>query len=158
MARTSVSRQGPHQTKQDYRPAFYGAQPLVAVANGLLKSVSKTRTGRKPLLAYLAANHNYSITLNVALTKLLKTSTPASGGVVPVHFWILLKIMKRASKGEANKTYLRFLEEYLGPYPFARKRSHRPYESSGHGTSAIIAYGSTFTLNEMVSTGSCCTN
>lgn len=131
---------------------FTVPQPLVAVANGLLKSVVKNQDGTQTFNWHTSQPiNNYSITLNVAPYKTIADKyTSLAGGVVPVIFWILPEDYEKGFEVvKQTKLYLRFLEEYLGPYPFRAEKVgivHTNHLGMEHQT--IIAYGSTFRLNE----------
>ena len=131
---------------------FTVPEPLVAVANGLLKSVVKNQDGTQTFNWHTSQPiNNYSITLNVAPYKTIEDKyTSLAGGVMPVIFWILPEDYEKGFEVvKQTKLYLRFLEEYLGPYPFRAEKVgivHTNHLGMEHQT--IIAYGSTFSLNE----------
>ena len=131
---------------------FTVPQPLVAVANGLLKSVVKNQDGTQTFNWHTSQPiNNYSITLNVAPYKTIEDKyTSLAGGVMPVIFWILPEDYEKGFEVvKQTKLYLRFLEEYLGPYPFRAEKVgivHTNHLGMEHQT--IIAYGSTFSLNQ----------
>jgi len=91
--------------------------------------------------------NNYNITLNVAPYRTIQDKyTSVSGAVLPVTFWVL---PEDYDKGMAlvnqTKDYLRFFEEYLGPYPFRSEKIgivETKYLGMEHQT--IIAYGNNF--------------
>lgn len=127
-------------------------EPLVAVANGLLKSVVKNQDGTQTFNWHTSQPiNNYSITLNVAPYKTIEDKyTSVAGGVVPVIFWILPEDYEKGFEVvKQTKLYLRFLEEYLGPFPFRAEKAgivHTNHLGMEHQT--IIAYGSTFSPNQ----------
>jgi len=127
-------------------------QPLVAVANGKLQSVVKNQDGTQTFNWHISQPiNNYSITLNVAPYKTIEDKyTSLAGGEIPITFWILPEDYEKGFEVvKQTKLYLRFLEEYLGPYPFRAEKVgivHTNHLGMEHQT--IIAYGSTFTLNE----------
>ena len=131
---------------------FTVPQPLTAVANGLLKSVVKNQDGTQTFNWHTSQPiNNYSITLNVAPYKTIEDKyTSLAGGVMPIIFWILPEDYEKGFEVvKQTKLYLRFLEEYLGPYPFRAEKVgivHTNHLGMEHQT--IIAYGSTFRLNE----------
>lgn len=127
---------------------FTVPQPLVVASNGTLRSVVKNRDGTQTF-NWLVSNpiNNYSITLNVAPYKTIEDKYASiSGATVPVMFWVL---PEDSDKGPALvkqvKDYLRFFEEYLGPYPFRSEKVgivHTSYLGMEHQT--IISYGNHF--------------
>jgi aminopeptidase N len=127
-------------------------QPLIAVANGTLQSVVKNQDGTQTFNWHISQPiNNYSITLNVAPYKTIEDKyTSLAGGEVPITFWILPEDYEKGFEVvKQTKLYLRFLEEYLGPYPFRAEKVgivHTNHLGMEHQT--IIAYGSNFTLNE----------
>ena len=127
-------------------------QPLVAVANGKLQSVVKNQDGTQTFNWHISQPiNNYSITLNVAPYKTIEDKyTSLAGGEMPITFWILPEDYEKGFEVvKQTKLYLRFLEEYLGPYPFrAEKVGIVQTNHLGMEHQTIIAYGSTFTLNE----------
>ena len=127
-------------------------RPLVAVANGLLQKVVDNKDGTRTFNWYTQQPiNNYSITLNVAPYRTIEDKyTSIAGTTVPVVFWILPEAYEKGFEVvKQTKLYLRYLEEYLGPYPFRAEKVgivHTNHLGMEHQT--IIAYGSTFTLNE----------
>ena len=92
--------------------------------------------------------------LNVGPYKTIEDKyTSVAGGVVPVIFWVLPEDYEKGFEVvKQTKLYLRFLEKHLGPYPFRAEKAgivHTNHLGMEHQT--IIAYGSTFKLNGMVS-------
>ncbi len=127
-------------------------QTLVAVANGKLQNVVKNQDGTQTFNWHISQPiNNYSITLNVAPYKTIEDKyTSLAGGEMPIIFWILPEDYDKGFEVvKQTKLYLRFLEEYLGPYPFRAEKVgivHTNHLGMEHQT--IIAYGSTFQLNE----------
>lgn len=127
-------------------------QPLIAVANGKLQSVVKNQDGTQTFNWHISQPiNNYSITLNVAPYKTIEDKyTSLAGGEIPITFWILPEDYEKGFEVvKQTKLYLRFLEEYLGPYPFRAEKVgivHTNHLGMEHQT--IIAYGSNFTLND----------
>jgi aminopeptidase N len=127
-------------------------QPLIAVANGKLQSVVKNQDGTQTFNWHISQPiNNYSITLNVAPYKTIEDKyTSLAGGEMPITFWILPEDYEKGFEVvKQTKLYLRFLEEYLGPYPFRAEKVgivHTNHLGMEHQT--IIAYGSNFRLNE----------
>ncbi|MFN2510484.1 MAG: M1 family metallopeptidase [Pyrinomonadaceae bacterium] len=127
---------------------FTVPQPLVVASNGSLRSVVKNRDGTQTF-NWFSSNpiNNYNVTLNVAPYKTIQDKyTSTSGAVVPVTFWVL---PEDYDKGivlvKQTKDYLRFFEEYLGPYPFRTEKvgiAHTNYLGMEHQT--IISYGNHF--------------
>ena len=79
---------------------------------------------------------------------------------MPVTFWVLPEDYEKGFEVvKQTKLYLRFLEEYLGPYPFRAEKVgiiHTKHLGMEHQT--IIAYGSFSNSMNLVLTGSCCTS
>lgn len=127
-------------------------QPLIAVANGRLQSVVKNQDGTQTFNWFISQPiNNYSITLNVAPYKTIEDKyTSLAGGTMPITFWVLPEDYEKGFEVvKQTKLYLRFFEEYLGPYPFRAEKVgivHTNHLGMEHQT--IIAYGSTFKLNE----------
>ncbi len=122
--------------------------PLVVASNGTLQSVVKNQDGTQTF-NWLVSNpiNNYNITLNAAPYKTIQDKyTSVSGAVVPITFWV---VPEDYDKGMAlvkqTKDYLRFFEEYLGPYPFRSEKigiAETTYLGMEHQT--IISYGNHF--------------
>ena len=127
-------------------------QPLVAAANGKLQSVVKNQDGTQTFNWLVSQPiNNYSITLNVAPYKTIEDKyTSLAGETMPITFWILPEAYEKGLLVvKETKLYLRFFEEYLGPFPFRAEKVgivHTNHLGMEHQT--IIAYGSTFTLTE----------
>lgn len=127
---------------------FNVPQPLVVASNGSLRSVVRNQDGTQTFNWFVSNPiNNYNITLNVAPYKTIQDKyASVSGAVVPVTFWVL---PEDYDKGRAlvkqTKEYLRFFEEYLGPYPFRSEKvgiAQTNYLGMEHQT--IIAYGNNF--------------
>lgn len=121
---------------------------LVAASNGTLRSVVKNADGTQTFNWFVANPiNNYNIALNVAPYKLIEDKAQSiAGETIPIHFYIL---PEHFEKGQAlvnqTKEFLKFLEEYLGPYPFRNEKIgivETPYIAMEHQT--ITAYGGTF--------------
>ena len=131
---------------------FTVPQPLIAVANGRLQSVVKNQDGTQTFNWSISEPiNNYSITLNVAPYKTIEDKyTSVAGGTIPITFWVLPENYEKGFEiVKQTKLYLSFFEEYLGPYPFRAEKLgivHTNHLGMEHQT--IIAYGSTFQLNE----------
>ena len=131
---------------------FTVPQPLVAASNGTLQSIDNNNDGTRTF-NWLVTNpiNNYNITLNVAPYKTVEDKyTSVTGETVPVMFWVLPEDYdKGMSLVQKTKDYLRFFEEYLGPYPFRREKvgivetNHLGME---HQT--LIAYGNNFRYDD----------
>ncbi len=127
---------------------FTVPQPLVVASNGTLRSVVRNQDGTQTYNWFVSNPiNNYSITLNAAPYKTIQDKYASiSGAVVPLTLWI---VPEDYDKGMAlvkqTKEYLRFFEEYLGPYPFRSEKigiAETTYLGMEHQT--IISYGNHF--------------
>ncbi|MGH9908236.1 MAG: M1 family metallopeptidase, partial [Pyrinomonadaceae bacterium] len=127
---------------------FTVPQPLVAASNGKLQSVVNNRDGTQTFNWFVSSPiSNYNITLNVAPYQTVEDSYKSlSGENVPIMFWVLPPDYDKATVLVKHiKDYLRFFEEYLGPFPFRSEKigiAHTRYLGMEHQT--IIAYGNNF--------------
>ena len=121
---------------------------LVAASNGKLQSVVENRDGTKTYNWFVSQPiSNYNIALNVAPYKLIEDEMKSvTGETIPIKFYILPESFE---KGQAlvdkTKEYVRFFEEYLGPYPFRADKlgiAETPHLGMEH--QSIIAYGNEF--------------
>lgn len=121
---------------------------LVAASNGRLESVKDNGDGTKTFNWFISQPiSNYNIALNVAPYKLIEDSMKSvSGDTIPIKFYVL---PEHYDKGQelVNKTkdYVRFFEEYLGPYPFRADKlgiAETPHLGMEH--QSITAYGNEF--------------
>ena len=127
---------------------FTVPEPLVAASNGRLQSVVKNADGTQTFNWFISQPiSNYNIALNVAPYKLIEDKMQSiTGETIPIAFYVL---PEHFDKGQSlvNKTkdYVRFFEEYLGPYPFRADKlgiAHTPHLGMEH--QSIIAYGNDF--------------
>ena len=127
---------------------FTVPEPLVAASNGKLQSVVKNADGTRTFNWFLSNPiSNYNIALNVAPYRLIEDKMQSSAGdTIPIAFYVL---PEHYEKGQEliNKTkdYVRFFEEYLGPYPFRADKlgiAETPHLGMEHQT--ITAYGNEF--------------
>ena len=127
---------------------FTVPEPLVAASNGKLQSVVKNADGTRTFNWFLSNPiSNYNIALNVAPYRLIEDKMQSSAGdTIPIAFYVL---PEHYEKGQEliNKTkdYVRFFEEYLGPYPFRGDKlgiAETPHLGMEHQT--ITAYGNEF--------------
>jgi aminopeptidase N len=127
---------------------FTVPQPLIAASNGRLQSVVKNQDGTQTFNWFVSAPiSNYNITLNVAPYKTIDDKYPSiGGGTVPITFWVLPEDYEKGiGLVRQTKDYLRFFEEYLGPFPFRSEKvgiAQTSYLGMEHQT--IIAYGNNF--------------
>jgi aminopeptidase N len=127
---------------------FTVPQPLVVASNGTLTSVVKNPDGTRTFNWFVSNPiNNYSITLNAAPYKTIEDKyASVSGAVVPVTFWVLPEDYDQGmALVKQTKDYLRFFEEYLGPYPFRSEKIgivETNYLGMEHQT--IISYGNHF--------------
>ncbi len=123
-------------------------KPLQVATNGTFRSTVDHGDGTLTFNWFIANPiNNYGITLNVAPYKAIEDKYKSvSGQVVPLTFYVLPEDF---DKGQAlvneTKKYLRFFEEYLGPYPFrAEKIGIAETSYLGMENQSIIAYGNQF--------------
>ena len=130
---------------------FTVPQPLVAAANGKLQSVIKNTDGTQTFNWFVSNPiSNYCIALNVAPYKLIEDKMQSvAGDTIPIHFYVL---PENADKGQLLinevKKYVRFFEQYLGPYPFRADKlgiAETPHLGMEHQT--ITAYGNKFNFD-----------
>ncbi|HEX9927634.1 MAG TPA: M1 family metallopeptidase [Pyrinomonadaceae bacterium] len=121
---------------------------LVAAANGKLQSVVKNSDGTQTFNWFVSQPiSNYNIALNVAPYKLVEDKMQSiAGDTIPIAFYVLPEHADKA-QDLINKTkdYVRFFEEYLGPYPFRADKlgiAETPHLGMEH--QSIIAYGNEF--------------
>lgn len=121
---------------------------LVAASNGRLQSVVENKDGTKTYNWFVSQPiSNYNIALNVAPYKLIEDEMKSvTGETIPIKFYVLPESYE---KGQAlvdkTKEYVRFFEEYLGPYPFRADKlgiAETPHLGMEH--QSIIAYGNEF--------------
>ena len=127
---------------------FTVPEPLVAASNGKLQSVVRNSDGTRTFKWFMSnPASNYVIALNVAPYKVIEDKMQSiTGDTIPIAFYVL---PEDYDKGQEliNKTkdYVRFFEEYLGPYPFRAEKlgiAETPYLGMEHQT--ITAYGNEF--------------
>jgi aminopeptidase N len=127
---------------------FTVPEPLVAASNGKLQSIVKNKDGTQTFNWFVSQPaSNYVIALNVAPYKLIEDKMQSvAGDTIPIAFYVL---PEHFAKGQdlINKTkdYVRFFEEYLGPYPFRADKlgiAETPYLGMEH--QSITAYGNEF--------------
>lgn len=127
---------------------FTVPDPLVAASNGRLQSVVKNADGTSTYQWFLSNPvSNYNIALNVAPYKLVEDKMQSiAGDSIPIAFYVLPEHADKAqSLIDKTKEYVRFFEEYLGPYPFRADKlgiAETPHLGMEHQT--IIAYGNEF--------------
>ena len=127
---------------------FTVPKPLVVASNGVLKGVVQNQDGTQTFNWFISAPiSNYNITLNIAPYKTIEDKyTSLSGGTMPVTFWVLPEDYEKGmGLVQQTKDYLRFFEEYLGPFPFRAEKvgiAQTSYLGMEHQT--IIAYGNNF--------------
>ena len=121
---------------------------LVAASNGRLESVVDNKNGTKTFNWFISQPiSNYNIALNVAPYKIIEDSMKSvTGDTIPIVFYVLPEHFEKGQE-LVNKTkdYVRFFEEYLGPYPFRADKlgiAHTPHLGMEH--QSIIAYGNDF--------------
>ncbi len=131
---------------------FTVPEPLVAASNGRLESIVKNADGTRTFNWFVSQPiSNYCIALNVAPYKLIEDQTRSIGGdTIPIRFYVLPQdYAKGQSLVDLLKKYVKFYEEYLGPYPFRADKigiAETPHLGMEHQT--ITAYGNNFKYNE----------
>jgi len=126
-------------------------EPLICAANGRLKRVQNNADGTRTFHWFVSTPiNNYNVSLNIAPYKTITGRYKSvDGRSVPVTFWMLPENLEKARVlFRQFLTYIRFLEEHLGPYPFRADKigvAQTPYLGMEHQT--IIAYGSNFRNN-----------
>ncbi len=127
---------------------FTVPEPLVAASNGKLQSVRDNKNGTRTYNWFISQPiSNYNIALNVAPYRLIEDEMTSVGGdKIPIKFYVLpehyengLDLVKK------TKDYVRFFEEYLGPFPFRADKlgiAETPHLGMEH--QSIIAYGNEF--------------
>jgi aminopeptidase N len=127
---------------------FTVPEPLIAASNGRLQSVEKNADGTRTFNWFISQPiSNYNIALNVAPYKPIEDKMQSvAGDTIPIAFYVL---PEHAAKGQElidkTKEYVRFFEEYLGPYPFRADKlgiAETPHLGMEH--QSIIAYGNEF--------------
>lgn len=122
---------------------------LVAASNGKLQSVQVNKKPGMTTFNWFISQpiSNYNIALNVAPYRLIEDEMTSVGGdKIPIKFYVLpehyengLDLVKK------TKDYVRFFEEYLGPFPFRADKlgiAETPHLGMEH--QSIIAYGNEF--------------
>lgn len=131
---------------------FTVPQPLVAASNGKLQSVVKNNDGTQTYNWFVSNPiSNYCIALNVAPYKVIKDKMQSvAGDEIPIEFYVLPEHFdKGQSLVDKTKDYVRFFEEYLGPYPFRADKLgivETPHLGMEH--QSITAYGNGFRYDE----------
>lgn len=121
---------------------------LIAASNGKLESVVDNKNGTKTFNWFISQPiSNYNIALNVAPYKLIEDSMKSvSGDTIPIVFYVLPEHFEKGKElVSKTKDYVRFFEEYLGPYPFRADKlgiAETPHLGMEH--QSIIAYGNEF--------------
>jgi aminopeptidase N len=127
---------------------FTVPEPLVAASNGKLQSVVKNADGTRTFNWFLSNPiSNYNIALNVAPYRLIEDKMQSSAGdTIPIAFYVLPESYEKGQELiDKTKDYVRFFEEYLGPYPFRAEKlgiAETPHLGMEHQT--ITAYGNEF--------------
>jgi aminopeptidase N len=117
-----------------------------------LKSTVKNADGTQTFNWFVANPiNNYDIALNVAPYKLIEDKVQSIGGeMIPINFYVLPEHFdKGQSLVDLTKKFVKFYEEYLGPYPFRNEKigiAETPYLAMEHQT--ITAYGNNFQYDQ----------
>jgi aminopeptidase N len=127
---------------------FTVPEPLVAASNGRLQSVVKNADGTNTYNWFVSQPiSNYNIALNAAPYKLIEDKMQSiAGDTIPIQFYVLPEHYEKGqSLVDKTKDYVRFFEEYLGPYPFRADKlgiAETPHLGMEH--QSITAYGNEF--------------
>jgi aminopeptidase N len=127
---------------------FTVPEPLVAASNGKLQSIVKNADGTQTFNWFISQPiSNYNIALNVAPYKIIEDKMPSiAGDTIPIVFYVLPEHYEKGQTlVDKTKDYVRFFEEYLGPYPFRADKlgiAETPHLGMEH--QSIIAYGNEF--------------
>ena len=131
---------------------FTVAETLVAASNGKLMSVVDNKNGTKTYNWFISQPiSNYNIALNVAPYKLIEDKMQSvSGDTIPIAFYVLPEHFEKGqSLVDKVKDYVKFFEEYLGPYPFRADKlgiAETPHLGMEH--QSITAYGNNFNYDK----------
>ncbi len=124
---------------------------LDCAANGKLEGVRENGDGTRTFDWRVSTPiNNYTVSLYLApFEKLTSEYTSVTGETIPVTFWALPEHAEKARALLAEfPSYVRFLEEMFGPYPFRADKlgiAEAPYLGMEHQT--VTAYGANFTKN-----------
>jgi aminopeptidase N len=127
---------------------FTVPEPLVAAANGRLQSVTDNKDGTRTYNWFVSQPiSNYCIALNAAPYKLIEDEmTSVAGDKIPIKFYVLPEHYEKGfDLVSKTKDYVRFFEEFLGPYPFRADKlgiAETPHLGMEH--QSITAYGNDF--------------
>jgi aminopeptidase N len=127
---------------------FTVPEGLVAASNGKLVSVERVVSGMATYNWKISNPiNNYNIALNVAPYKLIEDTVKSVGGeTIPIQFYILPEHFEKGQELiNQTKDALKFMEQYVGPYPFRNEKigiAETPYIAMEHQT--ITAYGGKF--------------
>jgi aminopeptidase N len=131
---------------------FTVPEPLVAASNGRLQSVVKNNDGTQTFKWFVSQPiSNYNIALNAAPYRVIRDQMKSvAGDTIPIEFYVLPEHFdKGQSLVDKTKEYVRFFEEYLGPFPFRADKlgiAHTPHLGMEH--QSIIAYGNNFEYDQ----------
>ncbi len=127
---------------------FTVPEPLVAASNGRLQSVVDNKNGTRTYNWFISQPiSNYNIALNVAPYKLIEDEmTSVAGDKIPIKFYVLPEHYEKGlDLVSKTKDYVRFMEEYVGPFPWRADKlgiAETPHLGMEH--QSIIAYGNEF--------------
>jgi aminopeptidase N len=127
---------------------FTVPEPLVAASNGRLQSVIDNKNGTRTYNWFVSQPiSNYCIALNAAPYKLIEDEmTSVAGDKIPIKFYVLPEHYEKGfDLVSKTKDYVRFFEEFLGPYPFRADKlgiAETPHLGMEH--QSITAYGNEF--------------
>jgi aminopeptidase N len=125
---------------------------LYAAGNGRLVSVADNKDGTKTFNWFVSQPiNNYNITLAIAPYKIVEDKAQSvTGEMIPIQFFVLPQNFEKGKTLVALlKKYLKFYEEYLGPFPFRADKIgvvETPHLGMEHQT--LIAYGNNFRYDQ----------
>jgi aminopeptidase N len=125
---------------------------LKVAANGKLRGITHHNDNTNTYRWFVSTPiNNYSVTMNIApYIQIDTTFYSVSGESFPFSFWAIPEHYKAARNQFPHFVEnMKFLEQLLGPYPFRiDKYGSAETYYLGMENQSIIAYGSTFELNE----------
>ncbi|MCH8023569.1 MAG: M1 family metallopeptidase [Candidatus Marinimicrobia bacterium] len=128
--------------------SFTVPEPLLAISNGRLRSVSSNGDGTRTFRWHVSTSiNNYGVTLCAApYSTIERDYVSVAGDTIPFTYWVLPENYDKGLEIVPEfLRHLRFLERTLGPYPFRADKygvAETPYLGMEHQT--LIAYGNQY--------------